>query len=108
MARFVGAIGFGESVEIAPGVWDDQITERRVFGDVIWDNRRFIQADQITNSLILNKAFSVVADAYTNKYFHNIRYVLWNGTRWTVTSVENDPPRLRVYIGEVYNGPTPT
>lgn len=108
MARFVGKIGFGETAEIAPGVYDDIITERKVFGDIMWDNRRYVHGgDTVNMNLTLNKAFSVVADSYTNKYFHNIRYVLWNDTRWTVTAVEHDSPRLRMYIGEVYNGPTP-
>lgn len=107
MTRFVGKIGFGETAELAPGVYDDVITERKVFGDIIWDNRRFVQGGQVVPNLTLNKAFSVVADSYTNKYFHNIRYILWNDTRWTVSSVEIVPPRLSVYIGEVYNGPTP-
>ena len=34
MAKFFGKIGYGESVQVKPGVWQDKITERSYYGDV--------------------------------------------------------------------------
>lgn len=108
MARFAGKIGYGETAEDPPGsgVWRDVITEKPYFGYVEWSNRRFERADKVNQDLHLNNSISVVADAYANNHFMNIRYVMWNGTPWTVSSVEVKHPRLVLYIGEVYNGPT--
>ncbi len=40
------------------------------------------------------------------RIFFNIRYVEWRGVRWTVSNVEIYAPRLTMYLGKVYNGPT--
>jgi hypothetical protein len=40
MAKFYGEIGYGESVEKAPGVWDDVITVRKYYGEVIRNSRQ--------------------------------------------------------------------
>lgn len=109
MARFAGMVGYGETAEVpeGSGVWKDRIIEKPYFGDVEWSNRRYEQSDKVNNDVVVNNSFSVVADAYANDHFMNIRYVLWRGTRWTVSSVEIKHPRLLIYIGEVYNGETP-
>lgn len=107
MAKFVGKIGYGFQVESAPGVYIDRIVERPAMGDVMWDNRRWKEEGRVNNTLYMNQAFTILADGYANSNFHNIQYILVNGTRWTVTSVEIQPPRLRLYIGSVYNGETP-
>ena len=35
MAKWYGAIGYAETVEVRPGVWKDQITEHMYSGDLI-------------------------------------------------------------------------
>lgn len=107
MPKIVGYIGYGFQKESAPGVWTDVIEEKRYFGDIMWDNRRFSQNENVNDDLIMNDAFSLVADAFANENFMNIRYFKWNNYRWTVTAVEVEPPRLKLYVGSVYNGPTP-
>ena len=62
---------------------------------------------KVIDDVSVNNSISVVADSYANQHFMNIRYVLWQGVRWTVQSVEVKHPRLILYIGTVYNGPTP-
>ena len=104
--RFYGEVGYGESTETSPGVWVDVITEVAYRGDVIRDIRK-ISSEQVNLDLSLNNAFSVVADEYIISNASLIKYVVWQGTRWTVSSIEIKPPRLILYIGGVYNGPTP-
>lgn len=110
MARFSGKIGYGsgETVENPPGsgIWVDDITEKTAFGDVEWSNRRYEHSDKVEGDISLNNSFSVVADAYANSNFMFIKYVEWNGVKWTVKSVEVKHPRLLIYVGEVYNGRT--
>lgn len=106
MARFHGNVGFGESVETAPGVWADAITEHPYFGDVVRNNRYLRDGENLNADLSVGNSISIVADAYANEHFHDIRYVEWAGGLWTVTAVEVQAPRLLLTLGEVYNGPT--
>lgn len=107
MAKFYGEIGFGTSVETAPGVWEDQIVEKKYYGEVIRDAIYPESGDKVLHDLRTGNAFSIVADAYAENHFHAMRYVRWSGALWTVKTVENKRPRLTIRIGGVYNGPTP-
>ena len=107
MARFFGRIGYGETVETAPGVWKDEIIERSYYGDVIRNARNLREGENLNFDLSVQNSISIVADAYANDHFFAIRYVEWAGTLWTVSSVEVQSPRLLLRLGEVYNGPTP-
>lgn len=107
--RFFGVVGYGESLETLPGsgIWDDVITEVPCTGDVLRDSRRLDPDEHISNDLSVNNSISVVYDGKLNEHFHKIKYVMWQGVRWTVSAVEVKPPRLLLSLGGVYNGPTP-
>ena len=107
MARFFGKVGYGESVETAPGVWVDQIVEYEYYGDVVRNSRELRQGQFLNDDLSVQNSISLVADAYANEHFFAIRYVEWAGTLWTVDSVDVLAPRLLLRLGKVYNGPTP-
>ncbi len=105
MAMFHGLIGYGETVETAPGVWQDNLVERNYFGDVIRNTRQLREGESLNNDLSVGNSISVVADAYANDHFFAIRYIQWAGTLWTVQDVEVQSPRLLLRLGGVYNGP---
>lgn len=105
--RFSGNVGYGASVESAPGVWEDSIVARPYFGDVVRNTRKLAEGEDLHHDLSVSNSISIVADAYANGHFFEIRYVEWAGTLWTVTDVEVQAPRLLLRLGEVYNGPTP-
>lgn len=105
--RFYGEIGYGESTETSPGVWVDVITERPYRGDVIRNTRKLDSGEQLNNDISVNNSISVVADEYVDQHFFEIKYVVWQGQRWVVTSVEVRSPRLILNLGGLYNGPTP-
>lgn len=108
MARFYGQVGYGESAEAADenGVWKDVITESAYYGDVIRNTRRLESGEGLNDNVIVVNSISIVADQYAIDHFFNIRYVRWEGTPWTVSSVEVRSPRLILTLGSVYNGPT--
>lgn len=106
MPKFYGVIGYGETVETSPGVWEDQIVERSYFGDVVRNTRRLKEGESLNNDLSVGNSISIVADAYANEHFHALRYIQWAGVLWTVSEVEVQSPRLLLRLGEVYNGPT--
>lgn len=107
MTRFFGNIGYGETVETAPGVWTDHIVVRPYYGDVVRTARRLDETSKLNYDISISNSISVVADAYANEHFFDIRYVEWSGYRWTVSNVEVERPRLILQLGKVYNGPDP-
>lgn len=105
MAKYFGKIVFAETAEVRPGVWKEQITTREYAGDVLRNNRRLQSNKDSTNDdLSINNEISIVADPYAYNNFHSIRYIEWMGTRWKVSSVDVEYPRLHLSIGGVYNG----
>lgn len=107
MTRFFGRIGYGESTETQPGVFEDVITEFSYYGDVVRNARNLTPGENLNPDLSVQNSISIVADAYANEHFFAIRYVEWSGVLWTVDNVEVQSPRLLLRLGEVYNGPTP-
>lgn len=109
MARFQGEVGYADSVETPTdsGVWVDVMVEAPYFGDVIRNTRRLEPGESLNDDISVGNSISIVADDYAIKHFFKIKYVRWEGTPWTVTSVEVRSPRLILSLGSVYNGPTP-
>ena len=104
MARFCGVIGFGVTREVRPGVFLPDITERgNYFGDVLRDMSHYQSANKVNDDLKIANTFSIVADPFAYENFHSIRYVVYMGAKWKVTSVEVKYPRLLLTVGGVYN-----
>lgn len=108
MARYHGRIGYATQVEIRPGVYEDVIEERLYFGTVTKDVAKWrTSGERLHKELTLSNLISVMADAYTEQNVHNIRYIEWMGTLWSIADVEIARPRLVIRLGGVYNGPEP-
>ena len=109
MARYYGEVGYGEPVETPPnsGVWVDEITEASYYGDVIRNSLKVKSGENLNPDIGVNNSISIMADDYAIKHFFKIKYVRWEGVLWTVSTVEVKAPRLILYLGSVYNGPTP-
>ena len=106
MAKFYGDIGYGETLESAPGVWEDQITRRPYYGDVIKNSRSLEEGESVNDDISVGNSISIVADPYANEHFFAIRFIEWAGTLWKVSKVDVESPRLILRLGGVYNGPT--
>ena len=104
MAKWFGAIGFAETVETSPGVWQEQITEVNYYGDVMRNSRNLQTTDQLNDNVNIANQISIVADPFANQHFHNMRYAAYMGAKWKVTTVEVQRPRLILTIGGLYNG----
>ena len=105
MAKWYGIIGFGETTESKPGVWEETITERPYYGDLTRDTRKYSTPSTLNDNLDVSNSLSVLADAFAYNHFHTIRYVEMYGARWKVSNVEVQRPRLILTVGGVYNGP---
>lgn len=104
MAKFYGAIGYAETSETAPGVWEEVITERNYSGDVIKNSKRWQNGENLNDNLTLDNKISILADPFAYENFHTIRYVKWMGTSWKASSIDFQRPRIVITIGGVYNG----
>ena len=108
MAKFYGKVGYSKTEEKARGVYAEVVTERDYYGDVTRNTRRLEGAETLNDNLLIGNTISIVADAYAFENYFAIRYVVWGGARWKVQTVDVQPPRLILYLGEVYNGPLPS
>ena len=104
MAKWYGVIGYSETVETSPGVWKEQITERNYYGDLIRDTRRLQTIDQVNDNINVANEISIVADPFAINTFHQMRYAVFMGTRWKITNIEVQYPRLILSLGGEYNG----
>ena len=102
MAKWFGVIGFAETVETVPGVWEEQITEHKYYGDLTRNTRRLQTTDQLNDNINIANELSIVADPFARDHFHSMRYAELMGTKWKITSVEVQYPRLLLTVGGLY------
>lgn len=105
MPKFYDGIGYAISTQTAPGVWEDVITEHKLYGDVLRNTRRLEDGQGLNNDISVSNSISVVADEFATGHFFAIRYIKWMGAYWVVSDVDaSAPPRLILRLGGVYNG----
>ena len=104
MGKFYGAIGYSETQETTPGVWEEVITERTYSGDVLDLSIRWQNGENLNEDLTVNNKISIVADPFAYQNFHTMRYIKWMGASWKITKIDVKRPRLLLSIGGVYNG----
>lgn len=104
--KFEGKVGFWiEDNEVKPGLFKPSIVEKSYTGDVSRDNRHWNVTSDSTNSIYrVNNEIGILADLYARQNWDSIRYVLWNGCYWSVTSVTLGYPRITLVLGGVYDG----
>lgn len=104
MAKWYGVIGYAETVETSPGIWEEKITEHSYYGDLIQNTRRLQTSGQVNDDIEVANRISIVSDPFANQNFHSMRYVEFMGAKWRVSSVEVQYPRLILTVGGLYNG----
>lgn len=103
MAKFYGPIGYAVTEETTPGVWEDRISERMYFGELVRNTRRLQTADKLNDNINVSNEISILADPFAYQNFHTMRYVEFMGAKWKISSVEVQYPRLILTVGGVYN-----
>ena len=104
MAKFFGKIGYAETIETTPGVWEEKITEREYFGDLIRNTRSLQSGEQLNDDINISNEISIVADPFAYENFHSMRYVEFMNAKWKISSIEVQYPRLILSVGGLYNG----
>lgn len=103
MAKFCGMIGFSKTKETKTDAWEEEIIEKRYFGDVTRNFSQRKSDSQLNDNIDISNAISIIADPYVNQNLNAIRYIVFMGTKWKVTNIEVQYPRLLLSIGGVYN-----
>lgn len=103
MPKFCGVIGFAVSEDKSPGVWVNRIIERTYYGDLIRNTRRLQTADKVNDDVTISNEISIVSDPYASENFHAMRYAEFMGTKWKITNVDVQYPRLILTLGGIYN-----
>lgn len=110
MSKWSDKIGFGIEQEYDPenhpGVWKAVIIERKYKGDLLRVSRQFRQSGNLNENLVFSNEISIVADPFAFENFSNIRYAKYMGSKWKVSNVRVEYPRLILTLGDLYNGNT--
>ena len=104
MSKYFGKIGYGVSEETRPGVYVQRIVEKDYYGDIVRNTRRLENGGKVNDDLNINMTLSIVADPFAYQNFHQIKYAEYMGSKWKVSSIEVQYPRLILTLGGVYNG----
>lgn len=103
MAKWFGIIGYADLVETSPGVWEEQITKRSYYGEVVRNTRRLQSTEHLNDDINVSNEISIIADPYAINNFHSMRYVEFMGAKWKVSNVDVQYPRLKLTLGGLYN-----
>ena len=104
MAKWFGKIGYANTVETSPGIYEEQITVRSYYGDVYRNTRLLQNSGSINENINISNQISIVAEPFAVQNFHMMRYVEYMGSKWKVSNVEVQYHRLILTVGGLYNG----
>ena len=103
MAKFYGQIGFLDTVETQPGIWEEQIIEHSYYGDLTRNTSRYQPSGGVNDNITINNSISIIADPYATTNFQKMRYVVFLGEKWKINNAEVQYPRILLSIGGEYN-----
>lgn len=101
--KYYGNLGFMEEREVEPGIWKQVITEYAYFGDLprLMDHSQ--PAEKVNDDIKFNNQLSIILDPYALDNFVNLRYITFMNSKWKVSAVEVQYPRLIISFGGLYH-----
>ena len=103
MAKFYGEVGYGLMEETSTGVYQERIVKRNYYGDVDRIINHWQNSEHLNDDYKLNMQIKIVADEFAIEHAFDIRYVEYLNSKWKVTSIEVQRPRLILNFGGIYN-----
>lgn len=104
MAKWYGKIGFCVTEETEPGIWEEKITERDYYGDLLSNFRKLQNSGSVNDNINIANKISIISDPFADQNFFSMKYAEFMGAKWKITDVEVQYPRLILTLGGVYNG----
>lgn len=108
MAKFYGKVGYARNVETAPSVWQEEWTIKKHSGDLLENRSRLVDGNVVNPGVRVANKISILATPYAREHFHEIRWVEFQNSKWTVSGVTVNYPRLILELGGLCNVPTQT
>lgn len=105
--RWSGKLGFAQRVETAPDVWENVITERAALGTIEQRSERLDSDDDILPGYRTTTSISLLSRGPLVQENSDLAYITWRGRNWVPESIVENYPKITVFIGEEYHGPTP-
>lgn len=108
MSKWFGKIGFAlPTREVEPGIWNSSVEEREYYGDVTSGRWKRQSSGEINDNINLANVLSILADSFAFENHSYIVYVEILGSKWKISDVELQYPRMILSIGGVWNGNAP-
>ncbi len=104
MAKWFGKVGYAITEETDPGIWEETIIEKNYYGDITSDRRNRQNSGEVNDNISLSNVISIVADPFAYQNCSHMAYVEIMGTKWKVSNIDVQYPRLILTVGGVYNG----
>ena len=102
--KYHGNVGYSETLETKPGLYEEKLRFIEYKGDVIKTVKKDLSDNEVNQTITVRNQISIVADPYARANFVKIRCVEWQGALWSVTEVDaGQPPRLILYLGGIYH-----
>ncbi len=109
MPKWSGVIGYALVGETQPGVWTEGITDKKYYGDIVNDNRKFDSGNavyssnnQMNEDLSISNKISVVSNSFMLENLSFMKYITFMKSKWRISSVDIQPPRIIITIGGMY------
>lgn len=102
MAKGFYIVGYSKTIETEPGVWDEEIEEKGYYGELLRNNRNLQNSSNVIDDINVSNSISILSDPYANENFHSIKYVIFMGVKWKVSTAEVQYPRIILSLGGLY------
>lgn len=104
MPKCSGVIGYALVGETQPGVWTEGITDKKYYGDIVRDNRKFESGnDKMNEDISITNKISVVSNSFMLENLSFMKYITFMKSKWKISSVDISPPRIIITIGGMYH-----
>lgn len=103
MTKWSGSIGYALAEETQPGVWTEDITEKKYYGDIIRDNRRIVDQGEINGNINISNNISIISNSFMLENMAFMRYITFAKSKWKINTVDIKPPRIIISLGGLYH-----
>lgn len=100
--KFSGMIGFIKTKEVSTDAYEPIIKERHYMGDVLKNSRKWSDKQEVNDDINIQNRISILADHFMQDNLGYMRYVIWNKTKWKITDVDIQFPRITLTLGGLW------
>ena len=102
--KFYGKVGFIKEVEKpeGSGIYVPEIIEKEYAGSIEQIVQKWQPAEQVNDNIIFYNKFNLFVDPYTLENLGYMRYIEWQNSKWKISSISVNYPRISVEIGGLY------